>query len=191
MLQGNHEAMLLGFLEHPREHGLWLSAEGRPTLQSYGVNIPDDSDFGKAAFLTSVRDSLLDVMPISHYHLVQNLQLYLEVCDYTFVHAGVAPGIPLASQTPDDLLWIRDEFLDHPRPSKSIIVHGHTWKNDRAQVLPHRIGIDTGAYKSGVLTALRISGNSLEIIQAVGAGRPPSERADAFRTRPTSPTTNL
>lgn len=169
MLQGNHEAMLIGFLQDPEAYGLWLSIDGRTTVQSYGLKIPDDADFGNASFLTNVRDDLLDVMPISHYRLVKNLQLYVELGDYVFVHAGVAPGIPIASQTADDVLWIEDEFLHHPRPSKSIVVHGHTWKHDRAEVLPHRIGIDTGAYQSGVLTALRISGDTLEVIQAVGA----------------------
>ena len=169
MLLGNHEAMLLGFLEHPREHGLWLSADGRRTVQSYGVDIPENSDFEKVSFLTSVRDSLLDVMPISHYRFIQNLELYVEFGDYAFVHAGVAPEVPLALQTPDDLLWIGNEFFDHPRPSKSIVVHGHTWKNDRPAILPHRIGIDTGAYETGVLTALYISGDTLEIVQAVGS----------------------
>jgi serine/threonine protein phosphatase 1 len=70
-------------------------------------------------------------------------------------------------------LWIRGEFLDHPNPSSSIIVHGHTWLDDHPTVLPHRIGIDTGAYETGVLTGLRIANDEIEIIQAVesdGAG---------------------
>jgi serine/threonine protein phosphatase 1 len=169
LLEGNHEEMLLGFLEHPADYGRWLSVEGKVTVRSYGVFLPEHSDYEKPAFLISVRDSLLDVMPISHYHLLQNLELYVEAGDYAFVHAGVAPGVPLASQKRDDLLWIRDKFLDHPQPATSIIVHGHTWTDDRAQVLPHRIGIDTGAYETGVLTALHIAGNSLKIIQAIEA----------------------
>jgi len=169
VLRGNHEAMLQDFLNRPAEHGLWLSTEGHTTLRSYGIILPDDSDLKSAAVLTRARDSLLDVMPISHYDLLQNLELYCTAGDYTFVHAGVAPGIPLASQVPDDLLWIREEFLNHPQPLDSIVVHGHTWRDDRAQVLPHRIGIDTGAYATGVLTALHLADDTLEIIQAVGA----------------------
>ena len=167
LLEGNHEAMLLGFLESPANFGRWLSVDGRRTVESYGVTLAEDFDYQHSGSLIRVRDSLIDAMPTSHYVLLRNLELYVEAGDYAFVHAGVAPGVALASQTREDLLWIRDAFLDHPRPAKSIIVHGHTWKDDRAQVLAHRIGIDTGAYKTGVLTALHIAEGSLEVIQAV------------------------
>lgn len=167
LLAGNHEAMLLDFLDRPAEHGGWLSVGGFETVRSYGVDLPATFDHKDPVALKSVRDSLLDVMPTSHYCLLQNLELYVEAGDYAFVHAGVAPGVALASQTRDDLLWIRGEFLDHPQPAKSIIVHGHTWTDDRAQVLPHRIGIDTGAYETGTLTALHIFGDRLDIIQTI------------------------
>jgi len=165
LLEGNHEAMLLSFLERPADHGRWLTVGGDETVRSYGVSLPAAIDCEDPVALVNVRDSLLDVMPTSHYCLLQSLELYVQAGDYAFVHAGVAPGVPLASQSRDDLLWIRGEFLDHPQPAKSIIVHGHTWTDDRAQVLPHRIGIDTGAYKTGALTALHIFGSELEIIQ--------------------------
>jgi len=164
-LEGNHEAMLMDFLESPANLGRWLAVDGLATVQSYGVRIPDDMDYQNPRSLTIVRDSLLDAMPASHFTLLQQLELYVEVEGYAFVHAGVAPGVPLASQKRNDLLWIRDGFLDHPRPSKSTIVHGHTWTDDKALVLPHRICIDTGAYKTGVLTALCIAGDVLDIIQ--------------------------
>ncbi len=131
------------------------------------MDLPGDLDYQQPASLIRVRDSLIDAIPASHYVLLQNLELYVQAGDYAFVHAGVAPGVALTAQTREDLLWIREEFLDHPRPSTSIIVHGHTWKDDRAQVLPHRIGIDTGAYETGVLTALHIAEDALEIIQAI------------------------
>ncbi len=76
--------------------------------------------------------------------------------DFAFVHAGVRTGVPLADQTEDDLLWIREGFLDNDKAHERIIVHGHTWTSERPIVHPHRVGIDTGAYETGVLTALRL-----------------------------------
>lgn len=164
LLMGNHEAMLLRFLEHPAEHRAWLSFDGTPTLRSYGVDVPDNCD---DATLTALRDRLLDQMPSSHHALLHRLEPMVEVGDYAFVHAGVMPGVPLRSQHRDDLLWIREPFLDHPRPSSSVIVHGHTWIDDRPTLLPHRIGIDTGAYETGVLTAVRIADDGIGVMQAV------------------------
>ncbi|RZL54992.1 MAG: serine/threonine protein phosphatase [Sphingomonas sp.] len=119
------------------------------------------------AALTALRDSLLDAMPTSHYHLLLRLELLIEIGDYAFVHAGVVPGVALHAQRRDDLLWIREGFLDHPKPAAAVIVHGHTWTSDRPTIMPHRIGIDTGAYKTGVLTALHLCEDRAEIIQAV------------------------
>ena len=167
LLEGNHEAMLRDFLEQPVRHGRWLAVGGAATLRSYGVALPDPPELDDPATLTALRDSLLDVMPTSHYHLLHRLELLVEVGDYAFVHAGIVPGVALHAQNRDDLLWIREEFLDHPKPAASVIVHGHTWTGDRPTLLPHRIGIDTGAYKTGVLTALHLCDNRAEIIQAV------------------------
>jgi serine/threonine protein phosphatase 1 len=165
LLEGNHEAMFRGFLERPADHGRWVTFGGRQTLLSYGVTVPDACD--DAAVLTRLRDALLDVMPVAHYWLLFRLCMMLEIGDYAFVHAGVRPGVPLSAQSRDDLLWIRGEFLDHPQPSTAVIVHGHTWADDRATVTAGRIGIDTGAYDTGVLTALRIADDGVEVIQAV------------------------
>ena len=71
-------------------------------------------------------------------------------------YAGVRPGAPLAEQTERDLLWIREAFLEAPGPYEKIVVHGHSWFEPRPQVLEHRVGIDTGAYMTGVLTAIRL-----------------------------------
>jgi serine/threonine protein phosphatase 1 len=184
LLEGNHEAMLMDFLESPTRLGRWLAVDGHTTIRSYGVSIPDDIDYQSARSLTMVRDGLLDAMPTSHYTLLRNLELYVEVGDYAFVHAGVAPGVALSSQKRDDLLWIRDGFLDHPRPAKSIIVHGHTWTDDKAVVLPHRICIDTGAYKTGVLTALHIADDVLDVIQATTLNQDYDPAAKRFASGP-------
>jgi serine/threonine protein phosphatase 1 len=114
-------------------------------------------------------------MPASHLRLLQGLELMVEIGAYAFVHAGVRPGRPLARQEEEDLLWIRQGFLDAPGPHEKIIVHGHTWRGDQPQLLEHRIGLDTGAYATGVLTAGRFEGETLEIIQV----RQPVEAVEA------------
>jgi serine/threonine protein phosphatase 1 len=86
--------------------------------------------------------------------------------DYVFVHAGVRPDRPLAAQKEDDLLWIRQTFLEAPGPFEKVVVHGHTWIDARPQMLEHRIGIDTGAYATGVLTALRLDDEGRAVLQA-------------------------
>jgi serine/threonine protein phosphatase 1 len=87
------------------------------------------------------------------------------VGDYAFVHAGVRPGAPLHRQTAHDLLWIRYEFLDSAGPFEKVIVHGHT-PTETPQVTPWRLGIDTGAYATGILTAVRLDDAGARMIQA-------------------------
>lgn len=166
-LEGNHESILRQFLLDPADHAPWLGFGGRETLASYGIAVAEEID-GPAA-LVGLRDALLDAMPASHHLLLERLETMVEVGDYVFVHAGVMPGVPLARQRADDLLWIREPFLDHPRPlaAPTVVVHGHTWDDEQATVLPHRLGIDTGAYATGVLTGLRIADDAIEVIQAV------------------------
>ncbi|MHA6723937.1 metallophosphoesterase [Sphingomonas sp. RS2018] len=165
MLEGNHEAMLRQFLDDPAERSAWLKFGGRQTLESYGVPVPDEGlEF--AATAIAMRDALLDLMPAAHERLLSRLEPCIEVGDYIFVHAGIRPGVPLAKQTRKDMLWIREEFLEHAAPAPPVIVHGHTWIDDKAVVLPHRIGIDTGAYETGVLTAVKITDEAVDTIQA-------------------------
>nr|WP_246617185.1 metallophosphoesterase family protein [Sphingomonas yunnanensis] len=170
LLEGNHEAMFRLFMERPAMHGQWLRYGGSETLRSYGVAPPEHEEEADGGVLTALRDRLFDAMPVAHYRLLERLEPMVRVGDYTFVHAGVRPGVSLRAQERDDLLWIRDEFLDHPRPAETIVVHGHTWANERAVLLPYRIGLDTGAYETGVLSALRIDAEGLAIVQAVAAG---------------------
>lgn len=171
LLEGNHEAVMRKFLDTPEEQGDWLAFGGQETLESYGIAVPDGAA-GDAASLRELRDALCDRMPLSHHMILQRLELMVEVGDYAFVHAGVTPGVPLDQQTPHDLLWIREKFLSHSRPAAKIIVHGHTWVDDQPEILPHRIGLDTGAYETGVLTAVRIADDEIEVIQATRTGAP-------------------
>ena len=161
-LKGNHEAALMHFLDHPTDCASWQRFGGIETLRSYGVEppSPDDADACLAA-----QDLLLKRMPPSHVNFLEQLELMLVVGDYAFVHAGVQPGVDLDSQREEDLLWIRQTFLDDEGPFDKIIVHGHSWTGAKPQILAHRIGIDTGAYATGVLTAVRLDGDEISLIQ--------------------------
>ncbi len=162
LLKGNHEQALLGFLEDPVRGGPWLRFGGLATLASYGVAAPDGSEDS----LFRARDELLDRMPASHLVLLRDLELMVTIGDFAFVHAGVRPGTPLNAQSENDLLWLREGFLDVEEPFEKVIVHGHTWLDERPQLLPNRLGLDTGAYATGVLSAVRLDGDDLGLMQA-------------------------
>ncbi len=167
LLMGNHEEALLAFLEAPQDAAPWLSFGGAETLTSYGV-IPPSSEEGEEG-LSRARDELLERMPAAHLRLLQNLELMVQVGDYAFVHAGIRPGAPLSAQTQRDLLWIRRGFVDQPGPFEKVIVHGHVWISDQPQITEHRIGLDSGAYTTGALTAVRLQDNELAVLQARAA----------------------
>ena len=164
-LKGNHEAALMRFLDNPPDCGAWLRFGGGQTLQSYGVAPPSPDD---PAACFRARDLLLQRMPSSHLRFLERLELMLVIGDYAFVHAGVQPGVDLRGQKEEDLLWIRQEFLSDEGPFEKIIVHGHSWTDHRPQILPHRIGLDTGAFATGVLTAVRLWGEEIGVLQARG-----------------------
>jgi serine/threonine protein phosphatase 1 len=162
-LKGNHEAALMRFLDNPSDCGGWLRFGGVETLRSYGVAPPSPDDPGSCL---RARDLLLQHMPSSHLRFLERLELMLVIGDYAFVHAGVQPGVDLRDQREDDLLWIRQDFLSDEGPFEKIIVHGHSWTDDKPRILPHRIGLDTGAYATGVLTAVRLDSDEIAVIQA-------------------------
>lgn len=161
-LRGNHEQLLLDYLKDPTQARAWLQVGGGATLRSYGVEPPGPYTLEH----WRARSELLEAMPASHLWLLQDLHLSLQIGDYLFVHAGVRPGVPLHKQRQDDLLSIREEFLDHEGEFEKVVVHGHGWDDERPVLLDHRIGIDTGAYATGVLTAVRLEDGALEYMQA-------------------------
>ncbi|MCR5874448.1 serine/threonine protein phosphatase [Phenylobacterium sp. J426] len=163
LLKGNHEQAMLAFLDAPEANRAWLDWGGAETLAAYGVTPPARGEDPLAVI--QARDALLERMPASHLLLLQRLELMVAVGGYAFVHAGVRPGAALAQQTEQDLLWIREGFLDAAGPHEKVIVHGHTWLDERPQLTEHRLGIDTGAYRTGVLTALRLDGAERECLQ--------------------------
>jgi serine/threonine protein phosphatase 1 len=150
-LKGNHEDMLLKALISPAGQDIWLANGGEATLRSYGIH-------RHTAPSAEVVDAIGD-----HRRFFDSLELTHEAGDYLFVHAGVRPGVALGSQRPNDLMWIRHDFLDHLGDYGRIIVHGHTPASE-PEVRPNRIGIDTGAWMTGALTALRLEGEERAFI---------------------------
>jgi serine/threonine protein phosphatase 1 len=177
LLKGNHEEAMLSYIAHPAAAREWVYFGGAETLQSYGVAAParDEGD----AQHRRARDLLLGAMPASHLHLLQTLELGVTVGDFAFVHAGIKPGRKLAQQTESDLLWIRREFLTCAKRHEKVIVHGHSFSSAEPVVAPNRIGIDTGSYETGVLTALRLTGGAIGFIHARGQMRCSTEQGAA------------
>jgi serine/threonine protein phosphatase 1 len=162
-LKGNHEEALLQFLAEPAFAMTWMEHGGGATLTSYGVEpclMRTD-----AGGWEMVRDIFVGVLPQAHRRFYEQLELVRIVGDYAFVHAGVRPGVGLDVQAAHDLLWIRYEFLNDRGPHDKVIVHGHT-PAEEPQMLKHRLGLDTGAYATGVLTAVRLYGIEQRVIQA-------------------------
>jgi serine/threonine protein phosphatase 1 len=102
-------------------------------------------------------------LPARHREFLARLEVSHTAGDYLFVHAGVRPGVPLDEQRTDDLLWIRDEFLDSQEDFGKVVVHGHSITFD-PELRPNRIGIDTGAYKSSQLTCLVLDGTARQFL---------------------------
>ncbi len=146
-LKGNHEDMMLRFLAGEPVARIWFMNGGMETLRSYGVTglVEDLPAIARAALARGV--------PEGHRQFLGGLALSHTEGDYLFVHAGIRPGVPLARQGEADLLWIREEFLDSDASHGKVVVHGHTI-SPRPEVRANRIGIDTGAFMTGRLTAL-------------------------------------
>jgi serine/threonine protein phosphatase 1 len=159
-LKGNHEVLLLRFLENPETFTTWKRVGGVETLESYGLS-PLLKEFSpNPSELASYFDLAL---PNSHRQFLAQLKTSFEFGDFFFTHAGVRPGIALENQRERDLLWIRREFLTHQREFGKIIVHGHT-PVAKPEVLNNRINIDTGAFATGCLTCLKLGTSGMSFI---------------------------
>ena len=161
-LKGNHEAILLDFLEDAWRLDHWLMNGGDATMRSYGVDTERLAHEGAAP--EAWRQIFAEALPEAHLRFFRDLQLSATFGDYLFVHAGVRPGVPLAAQSEADLIWIRGPFLNHADPFDKIVVHGHTPEQEPV-ARQNRIGIDTGAVFTGRLTALRLEGGAGEFLQ--------------------------
>ena len=161
-LRGNHDQSLLDFLREPMSGPGWCDFGGRETLASYGVQTPasrtDEDGWSRAS-----RD-LAAALPPAHLSFFEGLEYACEYGDYFFAHAGVRPGVPLDEQDTRDLMWIRQPFIEDTRRLPKLVVHGHT-PTETVHFDRRRIGIDTGAYATGVLTALKLKGSSRALLQ--------------------------
>ena len=161
-IKGNHEEMMVRSLSgEPELIPDWLKHGGRTCAISYGVDpsILNDPD------LHRLEHTLLSHIPEADIRFLAASVDTVRFGDYCLVHAGVRPGVSLEAQTGRDLRWIRQEFLGSDTPHEAYIVHGHTISESVA-FRPNRVGIDTGAYQSGILTALRIEGAEREVLAA-------------------------
>jgi serine/threonine protein phosphatase 1 len=161
-LKGNHEDRMLAFLSDPEANGTgWLRYGGREALASYGLSIPDEPD---AADWLHVRDALTRTLPLAHRQFLQTLRLAFVWREYVFVHAGLNPERPLHAQDAHDLMWIREPFLSDSHVWSHRVVHGHVVVPE-PEFHANRIAIDTGASRSGRLTALVVSDAPPRLLQ--------------------------
>lgn len=161
-LAGNHEEVLLRILEGDSDQiGGWLRFGGVETLRSYGLDAATFRDLG----LERAKERIVHAMPDAHRAFLNELGDTFRFGDYLFVHAGIRPGIPLEEQSLADLRWIREPFLSDTRDHGMTVVHGHTI-SETVQEVGSRIGIDTGAFAKGRLTALAMEGQERWVLQA-------------------------
>lgn len=167
-LKGNHEAIMEQFLHDPiSTWPKWLGAGGGETLSSYGIAAPERG--AKSEVIEAASRKLAKAMPKRVSSWFKTLQLSHTVGDYMFVHAGVRPDVSLKKQTEHDLLWIRAEFKAHKGDFGAMIVHGHTPELEPV-LRPNRIGIDTMAYSTGVLTCLVLEKDQRALLQTYRKG---------------------
>jgi serine/threonine protein phosphatase 1 len=163
LLMGNHEEMLLRVLDQDTaQFRDWLRFGGYECAQSYGVEV------GRLALLDASDAAALvrSEIPDAHIAFLESFVDSFQFGDYLFVHAGIRPGVAVEDQNIRDLRWIREEFLDSNVDHQFVIVHGHTISEEPDE-RPNRIGIDTGAYVSGILTALCLEGAERRYLHAV------------------------
>jgi serine/threonine protein phosphatase 1 len=157
-LRGNHEQMLLGAMTgDPARVEDWLMNGAAATLRSWGVT-PQHTP---REWMLAMTRELPFLIGLSRYHQVDG---------YVFVHAGLRPGVALAKQVDQDLLWIREDFLDWtgpilPEAPGTAVVHGHT-PTRLPQVTGRRVGVDTGAVAGRALTCAVLEGRGVSFLAA-------------------------
>ena len=165
ILAGNHEEMFLQSFDDEEVLRHFLKHGGRETILSYGL---PKKEYRSLA-LEELHARLPQIVPEEDREFIAQFEEMIVAGDYVFVHAGIDPAVPLEEQRRSDLLWIRERFLKHKGPMPKIVVHGHTIF-DKVEQKRQRIGIDTGAFRTGVLTALVLEGDTRRAIQAVDKG---------------------
>jgi serine/threonine protein phosphatase 1 len=155
-LKGNHEDLWQRFLDDPQLGPAWFDTGGMTTMTSYGIR---DGVTGRSADFAALSARLRQAMPAAHHEFLSSLAHSHRSGGYLFAHAGIRPRVPVERQDPEDLMWIRREFLAASDFGGLCVVHGHSQVTEPAD-LPHRISVDTGAYHSGRLTCVAIEGDS-------------------------------
>ena len=175
-LAGNHEEMFLESFEDKEVLRHFLKHGGRETVLSYGI---DRKAYNKMK-VGEVQEALEQAVPQEHREFLSGFEDLIVVGDYVLVHAGLNPKRTLEEQKKSDLRWIRERFLRHEDPFSHVVVHGHTIFEDVVDT-DHRIGIDTGAFRTGCLTALVLEGDRRRTIKAIQAedGSIAIEKVDA------------
>ncbi|MDX2233261.1 MAG: metallophosphoesterase [Hyphomonadaceae bacterium] len=159
-LKGKHDDALLTFLEQPATGARWLGKGGAETLFSYGVRAPANRH--SLRDLTRASEALRAAMPADHLDFFRRLRLHVRFGDYLFVHAGLKPGVALDQQRERDLISIRGPFLRSRERWPFVVVHGHS-PAERFYRDARRIGIDTGAYATGRLSAVCLEGDAVRL----------------------------
>lgn len=161
LIAGNHEEMFLEALRDTAMLRHFIRIGGRETILSYGL----DAEEFECATIDELQRLAVARVPAAHRDYLAAGEDRILIGDYLFVHAGILPGIAAEAQHQHDLRWIREPFLSSQHDHGCVVVHGHTVTGD-VQFLPNRIGIDTGAFLSGRLTALGLEGTQRWLIEA-------------------------
>ncbi|WP_368345259.1 metallophosphoesterase [Pelagovum sp. HNIBRBA483] len=169
-IKGNHDRMLHWYLEPTPKHDLrlrlglnWLDPRlgGDKTLASYGVEVRE----GRSQ--RDIHKDARDAVPRRHVEFLEGMQLSYQTQDLLFVHAGIRPNIPLRKQREEDLLWIRDEFLNHTQPHEALVIHGHTIV-DSPTHYGNRVNLDGGAAKGREIMPAVFEGKDVFVLTSRG-----------------------
>lgn len=163
-LKGNHEDKMLEFMDDPTVGAAWCDYGGAQALESFGLKVPVLKH--RPEGWVSLSSDLVHRLTPRQRSFLESLEYSVTIGDYFFAHAGARPGVPLDEQSDHDLMWVRGSFLNSQAAFDKVVVHGHT-PAEHPHIDHRRIGIDTKAYDSGVLTAVRLEGRDHRFVQAV------------------------
>lgn len=171
-LRGNHDALFEDFLEARLDLEAWRRIGGFETLLSYGIDVRGLMRSPYDKWVAAARHAV----PASHRTFLATLRPFFAAHGFFFCHAGIRPGVDLAAQSPQDLLWVRDLFLGDGRDHGAVVVHGHT-PVAAPDFRPNRINLDTGAYATGRLSCLMIDADGPRLLDEA----PPRRGASTHR----------
>jgi serine/threonine protein phosphatase 1 len=161
-LMGNHEEVFVRAcrVPDPKMTRFFLRIGGEATVLSYPITKAEYQTLDMEQLATR----LASLVPENHLQFIESFEDQIVIGDYVFVHAGIKPGVPLSEQKPSDLRWIREEFVSQRGDLEKVVIYGHTIYDD-VDERGSRVGIDTGAYASGKLTAIGLEGGERWYLQ--------------------------